>query len=171
MKVEELKLNGDTFTCIPFKALEGLRLKARLIKLLAPSLKELIGSDNLSDVMQKDLTGFNLGAAIQGLIENLDEDEFISLVRQIFSNLTCEHTDAETNTIRVFEFRNDFENSFNAVFEAKIFSIYPVILFVLKANYPDFFQILAGGTKSTQKTDTTPSPKQKGRREIKNLAK
>ena len=52
-------------------------------------------------------------------------------------------------------FGDNFEQNFNKVFGGRLFSIYPVMLLVLEANYPDFFGKVAGNIGSlTQRINT-----------------
>lgn len=151
MKTETKKIGNDDFSVMSFPALEGLRLKAYIIKLIAPSLRELLGDKSGEDLMQTDVSKINIGGAIADLIERLSEEEFISFVKRVLRNVTVEHVDAG-GKIGVYDFATNFEGTFNEVFDGNVFGIYPVILFVLEVNYPDFFALLRR-TPRAQATD------------------
>lgn len=154
---KEKVIDGINFTVAPFPAIEALRLKSYLIKTLGPALAEAVdlfkgaGKEGTADA---DISGDSLSGVVEKLTESLDEDNFVKLVQRMFKYVTAKGTSPDGKPI-VAMFGNDFESSFNKVFEGRLFSIYPVMLLVLEANYPDFFGKVAGNIGSlTQRINT-----------------
>lgn len=135
------------FTVAPFLAVEALKLKAYLIRTFGPSLGQMIGA--LKDVFTKDgevkgdvqIDGNALAMTIETFMEHLDEASFVNLIKRMFANLIAKGKDPATGEgfARQFDDKN-FEKSLNDVFQCRLFSIYPVLVLVLEANYPDFFE-------------------------------
>lgn len=138
-KIKTKTIDGVEFSVAPFMAVEALRLKAHIIKTFGPALGQMLGtlkggfpkSGKLQDIQ---LDGSTMAGAIQTLMEQLDEESFINLLKRLFANLIAKGS----GFARQFDERN-FENSMNDVFQCRLFSVYPVIALVLEANYPDFF--------------------------------
>jgi len=144
MNVKTKNIDGVEFTVAPFMAVEALRLKAYLFRTFGPAfgsavgaLKNLLASKGAVADMQID--GQALSLAIQTLMENMDEESFINLIKRMFASMTARGKDkAGKGFMRQFDDAN-FDASMNDVFQGRLFSVYPVLLLVLEANYPDFF--------------------------------
>jgi hypothetical protein len=144
---KEKVIDGITFSVVPFKALEALRLKSFLLKKFGPSLGQALGSmgngiptdGSLLDIK---IDGAALSLAIEKLMEQLEEAQFIDLIKRMFRNVTAslvkEGKELQFNFIDA-----TFETAMDVVFSGRLFSIYPVMLLVLEANFPDFFSSLA----------------------------
>ncbi len=139
-KQQKIEIDGVTFFVSPFMAVEGLRLKAYLIRTIGPALGQILGGVDGSKV--KGINELNLGGdavtnALEKLLEQLDESSFVSLIERLFANVIANWK--EDGKPRSIAFGTDFETAMQLVFVGKLFSIYPLILFILKVNYPDFF--------------------------------
>ena len=132
-KTKEIK--GKSYQVTPFMAIEGLRLKAYLVKLVGPALGELAG--NVDD-LDSEINSNSISKVIEKLTEALDENSFIALIKRLLQNVIVNWVDEEGGKHAV-AFARDFETSLNVVFQGELFSIYPVLAFVLEVNYPDFF--------------------------------
>lgn len=147
---KEKVISGITFTVAPFPAIEALRLKSYLIKTLGPALAEAIdifkGSGNVG-ISETAISGESLSGVVEKLTSSLDEESFVNLVKRMFRYVTVKGTAPDGKPI-VAALGSDFDNGFNKVFEGRLFSIYPVMLLVLEANYPDFFEKVAGSIGS-----------------------
>lgn len=140
-------IDGVEFSVAPFMAVEGLRLKAYLLRTFGPALGQMVGilknvltnSGKLAPDMQID--GTSLAKTIETLTTQLDEDSFVNLIKRMFANLVAKGKDQKSGKgfARQFDAAH-FDNSLNDVFSGRLFSIYPVLLLVLEANYPDFFE-------------------------------
>ena len=139
-KEQKIVINGVTFQAAPFMATEGLRLKAHLLRTFGPAIGELLGGIDGASV--KNITDINLGSnaissGLEKLFQHLDEDSFVALIERILKNVIAIWN--EGGKSRSIAFGTDFETAMNLVFSEKLFTVYEVILFVLKVNYPDFF--------------------------------
>lgn len=135
-KTKEIK--GKSYQVAPFMAVEGLRLKAYLLKVLGPALGELMNVTGSSGA-DTEINGEVVGKMIEKVTETLDEDTFIALIKRLMQNVICNWKDEEGNS-KAIAFSTDFNTAMNAVFQGELFSIYPVLGFVLEVNYPDFFE-------------------------------
>lgn len=135
------------FSVAPFVAIEGARLKAFLARNFLPSIGQIIGA--IKGFFKKDgslnvdsqIDGVALAGAVETLMAHLDEDSFINLLKRMFANVVAKGKTAKGESfMRQFDDKN-FENSFNFIFQGKLFSIYPLLLFVLEVNYPDFLSM------------------------------
>lgn len=141
-------IDGIEFTVAPFPALEALRFKSYLLKTLGPAFAE--AADIFKSVggnADADISGNSLCSVVEKLTANLDEEGFVALVKRMFKFTTAKGKTADGNPL-VAQFGDDFESNFNRVFAGRLFSIYPVMLLVLEANYPDFFGKVAGSIGS-----------------------
>ena len=136
-KTKEIK--GKTYQVAPFTAVEGLRLKAYLLKLIGPALGELAGS---VEGLDSEINGAGLSKVIEKITEVLDENTFVALIKRLLQNVLVNWTD-ENGKKHAVAFAQDFETALNVVFQGELFSIYPVLGFVLEVNYPDFFGKIA----------------------------
>jgi hypothetical protein len=152
MAEKKKTFDGVTFTVAPFLAIEGLRLKATLVRLFGPALGELLGGLNLSSgksvsiieqLTEMSLNAAPIAAGIEKLMGTLDDDILIALVKRLLKNVICNWNQDGKN--RAIAFATDFDAAFEAIFSQKLFTLYPVIGFVLEVNYPDFFDKVVGG--------------------------
>ena len=156
-KEKKTVIDGVTFQVAPFMAVEGLRLKAHLIRIFGPALGELLGGVDGKSV--KNISEINLGSnslsnGLEKLFQQLDEESFIALLKRLFSNVVAVWN--EGGKSRSISFGNDFETAMQLVFLGKLFSIYELIVFVLKVNYPDFFdKVVKGIGERMRKTLTS----------------
>jgi hypothetical protein len=148
-------IDGITFSVAPMMAIDGLRLKATLVRLFGPALGELLGGLNLKKISKTDsvsgidsLQDMSLDAApiangIEKLMSVLDEETLIALTQRLLKNVICNWE--EGGKKHAIAFATDFNAAFEAVFSQRLFTLYPVIGFVLEVNYPDFFSKVVGG--------------------------
>jgi len=131
------------FKVVPFPAITALRLKATLIKVIGPSLGMFLGSiDNTKSLSEAKINGEGVSRAIQSLFEQMNEDLFIILIKQLLSQVSCTiKSDAGTPLMVVFDSTRpqEFDSQINTVFQGKLMTIYPLMVFVLEVNFPDFF--------------------------------
>jgi hypothetical protein len=155
MAEKKKTIDGITFTVAPFLAIEGLRLKATLVRLFGPALGELLGGLNLGKIAKTDTSdGLNslqdmsldsapIAHAIEKLMSILDEETMVALAKRLLKNVICNWD--QDGKGRAIAFATDFDAAFEAIFSQKLFTLYPVIGFVLEVNYPDFFDKVVGG--------------------------
>jgi hypothetical protein len=167
-KEKKIVIDGVTFQVAPFMAVEGLRLKAHLLRTFGPALGELLGGigkeqkEKVNSILDINLGGDSFAKGLEKLLEQLDEDTFEALVKRLLSNVIAIWP--EGGKSRSISFGQDFETAMQLVFLGKLFSIYRLMIFVLKVNYPDFFDKVVSGigrrirTTLTSKTGKTTLP-------------
>jgi hypothetical protein len=155
MKNREQKtvIDGVTFQAAPFMAVEGLRLKAHLVRTFGPAIGELLGGIDtvrVGSIADISLGGDGIAKGLEKLFEQLTEDGFEALVKRLLANVIAIWT--EDGKSRSISFGQDFETAMQLVFLGRLFSIYELIVFVLKVNYPDFFDKVVSGIGRRMKT-------------------
>jgi hypothetical protein len=161
-KERKIVIDGVTFQVAPFMAVEGLRLKARLVRTFGPALGELLGgidgkkAGGIGDIS---LGSDGIARGLEKLLERLDEDGFEALVRRLLANVIAIWP--EGGKSRSISFGQDFETATQLVFLGRLFSIYELIVFVLKVNYPDFFDKVVSGIG--RRIQTTLTSKMEGK--------
>jgi hypothetical protein len=159
--VKEKDINGVRFTVAPFRAVEALKLKAFLLKKFGPAFGQALGAfDGIpenGDFGDLKLDGTALSQSIEKLMGQLGEQEFIDLIKRLFKNVTANLVKDEKPLQFTFT-EIQFDTAMDVVFTGQLFSVYQVILLVLEANYPDFFDRLAPGIGSKIKGMLTSGP-------------
>jgi hypothetical protein len=164
-KEKKIVIDGVTFQVSPFMAVEGLRLKAYLVRTFGPALGELLGgidAQKVGSIGDINLGNGSLAKGIEKLLGQMDEDGFEALVKRLMANVIA--TWNEAGKSRSISFGQDFETAMQLVFLGKLFSIYELMVFVLKVNYPDFFGKVVSGiglrirkTLTSATEETTPT--------------
>jgi hypothetical protein len=171
-KEQKIVIDGVTFQVAPFMAVEGLRLKAHLVRTFGPALGELLGGidgTKISSIADISLGGGGFSRGLEKLLEQLTEAGFEALVKRILANVIAIWP--EDGMSRSISFGQDFETAMELVFLGRLFSIYELIIFVLKVNYPDFFSKVVSGIgwrikpTLTSGTEETTSPGESGKSE------
>jgi hypothetical protein len=155
-KEQKIVIDGVTFQSAPFMAVEGLRLKAYLVRTFGPALGELLGgidAKKSGSIADLSLGGEGIARGLEKLMEQLTEDSFEALVRRLLANVIAIWR--EGGKSRNVFFGQDFETSMQLVFLQRLFSIYELIVFVLKVNYPDFFDKVVSGIGRRMKATLT----------------
>jgi hypothetical protein len=156
-KEQKIEIDGVSFNVSPFTAVEGLRLKAHLVRTFGPALGELLGGidgKKVSGIADMNLGGDSISKGLEKLLEQLDEDSFVALVKRLLANVLANWN--EGGKPRAISFGNDFDAAMELVFLGKLFSIYQLMIFVLKVNYPDFFdKVVKDIGKRIKKTFTS----------------
>jgi hypothetical protein len=142
------EIDGVQFSVTPFPASEAFKLKAYLFKKFAPATGELSGilkdgfpeSGKIGDIK---IDGRVIAQTLEKLVAQLGEDDFLALIKRLMQHVFAEIT-VDGKDLKLFFTQNTFDASLDMVFSGRLFSIYPVLLFVLEANYPDFFGKMAG---------------------------
>jgi hypothetical protein len=164
--MKEKEIDGIRFSVAPFRAVEALKLKSFLLRKFGPSIGQAFGvlKDGLPEnggIGDMKLDGSALSQAIEKLMEQLGEAEFIDLIKRMFGNVTANLViDGKPLQFSFSEIQ--FDTSMDMVFSGRLFTIYPVILLVLEANFPDFFGKLAQGIGSRIKKMVTSGPAEEG---------
>lgn len=145
---------GNVYTVVPFPAMKAIALQNKLFKMIVPPLAQAIGGitsfSSLRAAVSSNLDGTALAGAVQSLLSNLDEEAFFSLLRELFANITVAvASDGKARTL-VFT-TEQFESTFNALFQCSLVNVYTLAFFVLEVNYPDFFDLISNRLGSLMK--------------------
>jgi len=139
------EIDGMKVQVSPLMALEALRIKSYLIRILSPAATRILGGLNFSgNLLDSDFDGNKVGEAIEKLFIEIGDDGLVTICRKLFRNIIITITN-EDGTKRVYElssFSEGRDADFNNIFKGRLFSIYKIIAFVLEVNYPDFFGLM-----------------------------
>jgi len=156
-KTKTTTIDGVTFQVAPFMSVEGLRLKAYLVGTFGPAIAELLGSidgNKVKGILDMNPSSMSFSSSLEKLLLKLDQDSFIALLKRLFTNVIA--TWNEDGKPRSISFGNDFDTAMQLVFLGKLFSVYELAIFVLKVNYPDFFdKVVKGIGRRIQQTLTS----------------
>jgi hypothetical protein len=155
-KEQKIVIDGVTFQVAPFMAVEGLRLKAHLVRTFGPAIGELLGGINgtkAGSIADINLGGDSFARGLEKLLEQLTENGFEALVKRLLANVIAIWP--EDGKSRSISFGQDFETAMQLIFLGRLFSIYELIIFVLRVNYPDFFSRVVSGIGQRIRTTLT----------------
>lgn len=137
------KIIGDsTYAVTQMPAMRAIKLQARLLKLVGPSLAAMI----VSDPENPDSC---LPMAVGLLADKLNPDDFENLVITLLQGVRKDGVEIS-------------KDKANLDFAGKLNELYLVLQFVLEANFSDFFQdggIIAELKKAADKTRVSPELK------------
>lgn len=123
-------INKVNYSVTQFPARTGLRIKTKLLKLLAPSVLSLVGSSE--NVLDTKLDSAVLGKAVQALSERLDEDVVLNLISELLLSTKRDGKDIT-------------EGVFNLAYAGNYGELFKALLFVLEVNYGAFFREMGIG--------------------------
>ena len=144
-------IDGHDVKIVQFYAIRGIKLKAKVFKLLLPVLSPLIGAadvskGNVKDAMVDGLIDLQkvLPAAIQKLAETLQPEEFFRLIIELLSSTFVDGQEVS-------------EQRFDDLFIANYMFAYKLVYEVILAN--NFFALDAIGSLSLSSPTAVASPK------------
>jgi hypothetical protein len=123
-EIDEMKI-----TVSQFPARAGFKMQARLVKLFAPFVGEIIGgikTKKEQKLMESDVDLSKIPNAVKELFEHLDEDSAMQLVFDLLQLTKVNGQDVN-------------EETFDLMFPGKYLTLYKIIGFVLEVNYGSFF--------------------------------
>jgi hypothetical protein len=146
-------INENTYVVQQFAARRGLKLKTRLIKLIAPTAFALMGSvgkDKQGNIsLDSEANPDMVAKAVSGLVNNLESD---SVVELIFALL-------ETTRRNGVEVTGQNGSHFDMIYAANYGELSQALMFVIEVNFGSFFRDLGIGKQSqepiTQEVVTT----------------
>lgn len=140
---KEKEIQGMNVKVTQFGGIEAMQLKVALAKLMAPALAGLAGVNPNANILEQEVKPELLTKVFNSLFATMTENDFIALIKRILRNTMIQIENESGDKIWV-QMDSDFNNKFDLVFSGKVFSVYPVLWFVLEVNYPDFFGIISG---------------------------
>ena len=147
----EKTIDKHNVKIVQFYAIKGIKVKARLFKLLLPVISPFTKAVNLKDANIASLANLNMDLqkiipeAFQKLAETLDPDNFLNLVLDLLSEVWLDNKQIDRNT-------------FNDMFVANYSLAYKLCVEVIKENH--FFE-LGGIGNLLVPEQMTPAPPEK----------
>jgi len=126
IETREKEIKGSRYTVTQLPARRAIALKAKLIKLLGPSLMHLF---NLSKDKSDEDNSCILSKAIETLADKLDPVEFENLIVQLLATARKDGKELLPHVIDI-EFAGDME------------ALYTLLIFALEVNYENFLSLV-----------------------------
>lgn len=139
--MSEKKINGETYKVEPMLAEDAIILQARLMRVVGPAMSKLpaIIASRKDGATEEDKAKGEAEAvaAITGIFANCDPKEIGSLIKDV------------VETAMILRPSKSYEQvDMNGDFTGKLGNVIPVVFFVLKEQFGDFFSgALASGTR------------------------
>lgn len=137
----EKTINGNKYLVISFGGMEGVRIKALLMKHVGPALLSLAAvamASGKKKILEMDLDPHMIADLFEGMLKTMDENEYVKFILRLLAN-TWKKDIQITEEIFDAEFAGDYG------------TLYQVLFFVLEVNYKkSFFD--SGGIGSLTKT-------------------
>jgi hypothetical protein len=133
IETKEKYINECKYTCTQFPARRALKLKTKLIKLIAPSIFTGIGAAQGPNILDVSLDSPLLGKAVEMLVSRLDEDDMVRLILEMLSST---RRDGKELT----------EGHFDMVYAGNFAELFKALFFVLEVNFGSFFQEMGIGS-------------------------
>lgn len=111
-------VGDESYLVTAFLTSKGLRIKSRIIKYFGASLTEAFSGDAEDDS--------TIISVIAGLFDQITEEQFIELTKDILSNVTKNN--------QMIDFEREFSKNY--------VNLYKLIKEVLEFNYSDLFSLL-----------------------------
>jgi len=119
-------INGNEWVVQPWHGMLGLKIQARLGKILTPTL--MVGNSDIKSIMQKDFSALALTIA-----EIFDEDEMPKfVVNQLLHGTKINGKDISS------------EANFNDHFAGNFAEMYQGLIFIFQVNFEDFTKLVDG---------------------------
>ena len=123
---KEKTINNVVYVVTQFPARRALRLKTRLLKLVAPSLVAALGeAKDLNSIMGMNLNAKALKEAVAILMDRLEVAEVEDVIISLFAS-----TRRDNKELTIAEFDTVFAGNFGEMYEA--------LMFVLEVNFGSF---------------------------------
>lgn len=122
-ETERTAINGHDWEVTPWDGMHGVRLQARIARLVGPALGAMgdAGSFLESDV----------GAVVSALADRIDEKDTPQLIRDLLHGSFVDGKDVTIDRV------------FNEHFAANYAELYQGLAFILRVNFGDLFQLAA----------------------------
>ena len=124
-KYEEADIDGFKVVVNQYSATEGFKILTKLTKMLGPSIAKATGGLTGSSLMDMEIADGAIGGAIDSLVMQLDPDSNLQLILRLLASTTVDNQPI-------------VKESFDLLFQGKIFSVFKIIKFALEVNYKDF---------------------------------
>lgn len=148
VKTRDTTIDGHTVKVTQHPGRRALRLKSRLVKLLAPSIGTIIQQkvEKGKNLLDQEVDMTKIGEAVIALADKLDPDDFENLILEILVSTRVDGKEIN-------------EAAFDDLFAGEMSLMYKVVFFALQTNFGDFF--VSGGIGNLlaqQAQGMTPTP-------------
>lgn len=123
---KDREIDGCKYTATQFPAREGLKVKAKLVKVIAPFLLPLLGGKSSTSLVNRNFSEVDidpslLSQAIEIIIRELHEDDIVIFVLRL---LSCTRKDGKEITPELFDLE----------FAGEYATLYKVLSFIIEIN-------------------------------------
>lgn len=116
-------IDGEAYTFAYLPPRIALSLLSKIIKLIGPSIGAIANDADDGEIDEKEI---NVGEAARLLCDRLDENEIMSMINTLLSQVTHEG-------------KGDVIKSFDVIFTGRIRHLFSVVKKSLEVQYADFF--------------------------------
>jgi len=129
MKTQEIIVNNKKYILTKLNAIDGLKLKVRVTKVLASALGGIdnISKDEMSKVMEQDVA--SLVGKLAQAVERVDEDKYVNLIIDLLSKNIMQVKKADDSTTAEVPL---------VVNNLEIMDMYEIAIEVIKLNLGKF---------------------------------
>lgn len=147
--VTERTVDGEEYTFTQFGATKSMKVLTRLSKIVGEPIGKVAGGiEPGKSMLDQDLDGQLIGAAIKALTDNLDEDVVVNTVKELCS---C-----------VLYKGGTLDKTFDIHFQGRLGHLFKVVGAVLEVQYGDFLGALGDIAALTQAGTRQASPMSNG---------
>ena len=131
MKTQEIIVNNKKYILTKLNAIDGLKLKVRVTKVLASALGGIdnISKEEMSKVMDQDVA--SLVGKLAQAVERVDEDKYVDLIIDLLSKNIVQVKKADDNTTAEVPL---------IVNNLEIMDMYEIAIEVIKLNLGNFIR-------------------------------
>jgi len=132
IETTKTKIGENTYTVSQFPGREGFKIKAILIRKVAPALANLAGAldfskvEDINQLLDMNIDGGMISKSVQALVNNLEEEETLSLIMRMLRHTRM--NDAEID-----------DALFDGTYAGNYDELYKVLIFIIKYN--NFFKL------------------------------
>jgi len=116
-------INGNEWEVLPWDGMHGLKMQAKLGRVIGPVLGSAGGSESVMDA--------DVQSVITALADRIDERETPELIRAMLHGTSVEGKDITIDRV------------FNEHFSANYGELYQGLMFIVQVNFGDLFSMVA----------------------------
>ena len=148
MKTQEIVVNNKKYILTKLNAIDGLKLKVRVTKVLASALGGIdnISKEEMSKVMDQDVA--SLVGKLAQAVERVDEDKYVDLIIDLLSKNIVQVKKADDNTTAEVPL---------IVNSLEIMDMYEIAIEVIKLNLGKFINDVKSKLNKNKATTKTES--------------
>jgi len=132
-------INSHEWETSPWDGMHGLRMQARLAKLIGPAIGQAGGAD------QQALMEMDVGAVVGALVERVDDKETPQLIRDMLHGTSVDGQDITMDAV------------FNQHFAGNYAELYEGLAHIVRVNFGDLFTMAASIGSSMGAAESSPT--------------